>query len=67
MTNWTTIEIMDVITSIGLVNPDGSVTEVITSILPDEENLTKDEQMEWVEKNNRRMQSICNFLILNDL
>jgi hypothetical protein len=67
MTNWTTIEIMDIIIGIGTVNPDRSVTEIIKVNLPDESNMTEDEQNEWTIANNNRMQAICNFLMINDL
>lgn len=67
MTNWTTIEIMDIIIGIGLVNPDGSVTEILKVNLPDESTMTDEEQGEWTKANNRRMQAISNFLMINDL
>ncbi|MDD3773430.1 MAG: hypothetical protein PHC38_12375 [Weeksellaceae bacterium] len=67
MTNWTTIEIMDIAIGIGLVNPDGSVTEILTVNLPDESNMTDEEQRQWINTNNKRMQAISNFLMINDL
>jgi hypothetical protein len=67
MTNWTTIEIMDVVIGIGLVNADNSITEVLNVNLPDEDEMTDEEQANWVKENNIRMQTICNFLIINDL
>lgn len=67
MTNWTTIEIMDIAIGIGLVNPDGSVTEILKVNLPDESTMTDEEQTEWTKANNRRMQAISNFLMINDL
>lgn len=67
MTNWTTIEIMDIAIGIGLVNPDGSVTEILTVNLPDESNMTDEEQRQWTNTNNKRMQAISNFLMINDL
>lgn len=67
MTNWTTIEIMDIDIGIGLVNTDGSVTEILKVNLPDESNMTEEEQKEWTDANNKRMQAICNFLMINDL
>lgn len=67
MTNWTTIEIMDIAIGIGLVNPDGSVTEILKVNLPDESTMTEEEQREWTFANNNRMQAIANFLMINDL
>lgn len=67
MTNWTTIEIMDIAIGIGLVNTDGIVTEILKVNLPDESNMTEEEQKEWTDANNKRMQAICNFLMINDL
>jgi hypothetical protein len=67
MTNWTTIEIMDITIGIGLVNPDGSVTEILKVNLPDESTMTDEEQREWTDTNNKRMQAISNFLMINDL
>lgn len=67
MTNWTTIEVMDIIIGIGIVNADKSVTEIIKVNLPDESEMTIEEQNEWSITNNKRMQAICNFLMINDL
>ncbi len=67
MTNWTTIEIMDIAIGIGLVNHDGSVTEILKVNLPDESTMTDEEQREWTVANNNRMQAIANFLMINDL
>lgn len=67
MTNWTTIEIMDITIGIGLVNPDGSVIEILKVNLPDESTMTDEEQREWIDTNNKRMQAISNFLMINDL
>jgi hypothetical protein len=60
---YTTVKISGIITQIAKETEVKGYTEgVLQCFLPDEDNMTKTEEKQWIEKNNKRMEAICNFL-----
>ncbi len=60
---YTTVKTIGIITQIAKETDIPGYTEgVLQCFLPDEDQMTEAEEKKWIEKNNKRMNAICNYL-----
>jgi len=67
MDKYITVEISGIVTQIAKEIQPGYTEGVIEAFLPDENQLTKKQEREWIAENNKRMKAICKFLNENNL
>ena len=68
MAKYVTVEISGIVTQIRQhLGAVGYTEGVIEIFFPDEGELTKKQEREWIAENNKRMKAICKFLNENNL
>jgi hypothetical protein len=67
MAKYVTVEISGIVTQIAKELEPGYTEGVIEIFFPDEGELTKKQEREWIVENNKRMKAICKFLNENNL
>ena len=67
MAKYVTVEISGIITKIAKELEPGYTEGVIEIFFPDEGELTRKQEREWIVENNKRMKAICKLLNENNL
>lgn len=67
MAKYVTVEISGIVTQIAKELEPGYTEGVIEIFFPDEGELPKNQEKQWIAENNKRMKAICKFLNENNL
>jgi len=67
MDKYVTVEISGIVTQIAKKLEPGFTEGVIEIFFPDEGELPKNQEKQWIAENNKRMKAICKFLNENNL